>query len=157
MGDFGRQAARGFAFGSGFSLAAAIVWVVAQQFAGLFAEVGAWMGAEPPSPARTAAVAAIANAPSRTVRVSEHRVERRHGDAIVLGTLHNDSSELARAVRIEAAFYDANGRLVDLCGWYVAPSLAPGEDKPFKVACGGTPERPAPESATVRLRLVEAF
>ena len=59
--------------------------------------------------------------------------------------------------RTYSFYYDANGRLVDLCGWYVAPSLAPGEDKPFKVACGGTPERPAPESATVRLRLVEAF
>ncbi|MBK7333777.1 MAG: hypothetical protein IPI87_16160 [Betaproteobacteria bacterium] len=71
------------------------------------------------------------------------------------GLLH--SRRGVRSVRVEAAYYDAAGRLVDLCGWYVATSLAPGEEKPFKVACGGTPERPAPESASVRLRIVEGF
>ena len=30
-------------------------------------------------------------------------------------------------------------------------------DRPFKVSCGGTPERPAPDSASVRVRVTEGF
>lgn len=156
MDGLARRALHGFAFGAGFSLAAALVWIVLGEWAGLAGVV--------PTPApgnasgRTpGSAAAIARAPATSVRVANHRVERRHGDVVVLGTLHNDSDEIARTARVEAAFYDAGGTLVDLCGWYVAPALAPGEDKPFKIACGGTPDRPVPESASVRLRLVEAF
>jgi hypothetical protein len=111
----------------------------------------------PTHPATAAAVSAIANAPATSVRVADYRLERRNGDVVALGTLHNDSEALARTVRLEAAYYDKAGRLVDLCGWYVAPALAPGEDKAFKIACGGTPERPVPESVSVRFRLVEAY
>ena len=32
-----------------------------------------------------------------------------------------------------------------------------GEERPFKVSCGGTPERPAPDSASVRVRVTEGL
>ena len=154
--DFARRAAHGFAFGLGFAAAGAVVWFAAREVAGLAGEVGSVAtSAMPARPVTTAPRAALA--PEAQVRVASHRVERRHGDAIVLGVLHNDADATVRSVRVEAAYYDAAGRLVDLCGWYVAPVLAAGEDKPFKVSCGGTPERPAPESATVQLRIVEAY
>lgn len=153
---FAQRALQGFAFGLGFAAAAALAWLALHEVAGLAGEVrGAAMGA---APARHPMAAPPQEAaPSQQVHVASHRVERRHGDAVVLGVLRNDADTTVRSVRVEAAYYDAGGRLVDLCGWYVAPSLAPGEDKAFKVSCGGTPERPAPESASVRLRIVEAW
>jgi len=161
MNAFVRRAVQGFAFGLGFSLAAALAWWGWQQFVGLAGEVKdtAAGGARARSGSATQAAAreAIANAPATSVRVADFRLERRNGDVVALGTLHNDSETIARTVRLEAAYYDQAGRLVDLCGWYVAPALAPGEDKPFKISCGGTPDRPAPESASVRFRLVEAY
>lgn len=42
-------------------------------------------------------------------------------------------------------------------GFAVATAPGQGEDKPIGIACGGTPERPAPGSASVRLRIVEGF
>jgi hypothetical protein len=153
--DFGRRVAQGFAFGLGFAAAAGIAWFVAREASGLAGEVGGALGAK--AAARTAALPIVAPAAPSEARVASHRVERRHGDTIVLGMLRNDGEGVIGSVRVEAAHFDAAGRLVDVCGWYVAPKLAPGEEKPFKIACGGTPERPAPESASVRLRLVEAF
>jgi hypothetical protein len=154
--DFARRALHGFAFGLGFAAAGAVVWFAAREVAGLAGEVGGM--ATTATPARPMASAPRTGAvPDAQVRVASHRVERRHGDAVVLGVLHNDADTTVRSVRVEAAYYDAAGKLVDLCGWYVAPALASGEDKPFKVSCGGTPERPSPESATVKLRIVEAW
>jgi hypothetical protein len=155
--DLVRRAVHGFAFGAGFAVAALAVWFVMQQFSGIAGEVGDLV-AGGTSPARPAlAVPQVSPGQVSQVRASNHRVERRNGDAIVLGLLHNDGDATVRSVRVEAAYYDDAGRLVDLCGWYVAPSLAAGEDKPFKVACGGTPDRPVPASASVRLRIVEAW
>lgn len=154
--NFARRAYHGFAFGLGFAAAGAVVWFAAREVAGLAGEVGGvTTNATPARPVTS--VSRAGGAPEAQVRVASHRVERRHGDVIVLGVLHNDADTTVRSVRIEAAYYDAAGKLVDLCGWYVAPALAPGEDKPFKVSCGGTPERPSPDSATVKLRIVEAW
>lgn len=160
MGDqvtngFARRVAHGFAFGLGFAVAAALGWLVVREFGALAGEVGNVVAGG--TPRKVAAEQAGILAQAGQVRVASHRVERRNGDVVVLGLLHNDADAAVRSVRVEAAYYDAAGRLVDLCGWYVATSLAPGEEKPFKVACGGTPERPAPESASVRLRIVEGF
>ncbi|MBK6805792.1 MAG: hypothetical protein IPG84_13435 [Betaproteobacteria bacterium] len=152
---FARRVAHGFAFGLGFAVAAALGWLVVREFGALAGEVGNVVAGG--TPRKVAAEQAGILAQAGQVRVASHRVERRNGDVVVLGLLHNDADAAVRSVRVEAAYYDAAGRLVDLCGWYVATSLAPGEEKPFKVACGGTPERPAPESASVRLRIVEGF
>ena len=154
-GDFGRRVLQGFAFGLGFAVAACIAWFVAREVTGLAGELAGAGGAK--SSARTAAMPAAVPATAADVRVTSHRVERRNGDTVVLGMLRNDGDAMVGSVRVEAAYFDAAGRLVDLCGWYVAPKIAPGEEKAFKIACGGTPERPAPESASVRLRLIEAF
>ena len=153
--DFARRVVHGFAFGLGFAVAAALGWLVVREFGALAGEVGNVVAGG--TPRKVAAEQAGIFAHAGQVRVASHRVERRNGDVVVLGLLHNDADAAVRSVRVEAAYYDAAGRLVDLCGWYVATSLAPGEEKPFKVACGGTPERPAPESASVRLRIVEGF
>ncbi|MBP6565418.1 MAG: FxLYD domain-containing protein [Burkholderiales bacterium] len=152
---FARRVAHGFAFGLGFAVAAALGWLVVREFGALAGEVGNVVAGG--TPRKVAAEQAGIFAHAGQVRVASHRIERRNGDVVVLGLLHNDADAAVRSVRVEAAYYDAAGRLVDLCGWYVATSLAPGEEKPFKVACGGTPERPAPESASVRLRIVEGF
>ena len=154
-GDFVRRAVQGFAFGIGFAAAAGIAWFVAREVTGIAGELGGAVSAKATS--RTAAMPVAAPGSAADVRVASHRVERRHGDTVVLGVLRNDGEATVGSVRVEAAHFDAGGRLVDVCGWYVASKLAPGEDKPFKIACGGTPERPAPESAAVKLRLVEAF
>mgnify|MGYP007023827128 FL=1 len=154
--DFARRVVHGFAFGLGFALAAALGWLVARELGALAGEVGSVVAGGTPA-RKVAADQAGTLAQAGQVRVASHRIERRNGDVVVLGLLHNDADAAVRSVRVEAAYYDAAGRLVDLCGWYVATSLAPGEEKPFKVACGGTPERPAPESASVRLRIVEGF
>ena len=161
MGDqvtngFARRVVHGLAFGLGFAVAAALGWLVVREFGALAGEVGGVVAGGTPA-RKVAADQAGILAQAGQVRVASHRVERRNGDVVVLGLLHNDADAAVRSVRVEAAYYDAAGRLVDLCGWYVATSLAPGEEKPFKVACGGTPERPAPESASVRLRIVEGF
>jgi len=153
--DFGRRVVQGFAFGLGFAVAAGIAWFVAREVTGLAGELGGAVAAK--AGARTAAMPVASPGVAADVRVTSHRVERRHGDTVVLGTLRNEADATIGSVRVEAAYYDAGGRLVDVCGWYIAPRLAPGEEKPFKIACGGTPEKPAPESASVKLRLVEAF
>ncbi len=153
--DFARRVVHGFAFGLGFALGGALGWLVVREFGALAGEVGNVVAGG--TPRKVAAEQAGIFAHAGQVRVASHRIERRNGDVVVLGLLHNDADAAVRSVRVEAAYYDAAGRLVDLCGWYVATSLAPGEEKPFKVACGGTPERPAPESASVRLRIVEGF
>ena len=148
-----RYAVHGFAFGIGFALAAALAWLAFRELGGLAGEVRGVASAGAP----VAPVGPTSGAPAASVRVASHRLEHRNGDAIVLGMLRNDADAPVRSVRVEAAFYDAKGALVDLCGWYIAPVLAPGEEKAFKVSCGGLPERPVPESASVRLRLVEAW
>ena len=153
--DFLRRVVQGFAFGLGFAAAAGIGWFVVREATGLAGEVGRTVAAK--ASARTAAMPAEALATASDVRVVGHRIERRNGDTVVLGTLRNDGDAQVGSVRVEAAYYDGAGRLVDLCGWYIAPRLAPGEEKAFKVACGGTPDRPTPESASVKLRLVEAY
>jgi hypothetical protein len=153
--DFLRRVVQGFAFGVGFAVAAGIAWFVAREVTGLAGEFGGAVAAK--TSARTAAMPMAMPGAVADVRVASHRIERRHGDAVVLGTLKNEADATVGSVRVEAAYYDAGGRLVDLCGWYIAPRLAPGEEKPFKIACGGTPERPAPESASVKLRIVEAY
>lgn len=66
------------------------------------------------------------------------------------------TNDFARRIGHEYAF-GLGLAVVAATAWYVATSLAPGEEKPFKVACGGTPDRPAPESASVRSRVVEGF
>jgi len=152
--EFGRRVLQGFAFGIGFACAAALGWFAMRELAGLSIELGGTLSAKAPM---RAAVPTLALPAAGDVRVASHRVERRHGDTVVLGMLRNDGEAPVPSVRVEAAHYDAGGRLIDLCGWYIAPKLAPGEDKPFKIACGGTPERPSPESASVKLRVVEAW
>ena len=153
--DFTGRAVQGFAFGAGFAAAALVAWLVAREAIGIAGEVGGAMAAK--SSARSAAMPVALPASASEVRVASHRVERRHGDNVVLGMLRNDGEATVGSVRVEAAYFDAAGRLVDLCGWYIAAKIAPSEEKPFKVSCGGTPERPAPEGAAVKLRLVEAF
>jgi len=153
--DFLRRVVQGFAFGLGFAAAAGIAWFIVREATGIAGEVRGAVAAK--SSARTAATPVAMPGVASEVRVASHRVERRNGDTVVLGTLHNDADANVGSVRVEAAYYDASGRLVDVCGWYVAQRLAPGEDKPFKISCGGTPEKPTPESASVKLRLVEAF
>jgi len=156
MHDFARRVVHGFAFGLGFAVAASAGWFVVRGIGGLAGEAGNLLaGAAPARQAALQQTGVLAQAGQ--VRVASHRVERRNGDAVVLGVLRNDGDSAVRSVRVEAAYYDAGGRLVDLCGWYVATALVAGEDKPFKIACGGTPDRPAPESASVRLRVVEGF
>ncbi|MCC7112794.1 MAG: hypothetical protein IT520_00255 [Burkholderiales bacterium] len=156
---YARLAARGAAFGAGFALSAVLVAWGARELGALGGELRDL--ASPAAPARTvpAPTAAQSGAPPpvTSLTVASHRVERRHGDNVVLGVLRNDSGGTVRSVRIEASFHDAGGRLIDLCGWYVGTMIAPGEDKPFKVACGGTPEKPSPEAAAVRLRLVDGY
>ncbi|MFO1283198.1 MAG: FxLYD domain-containing protein [Burkholderiales bacterium] len=159
-GAWARLVARGAAFGAGFAIAAVVVVLLVRELGGLAGEIGlvasprseAARTTAPPPPAATAATAPAAN-----LRVASQRIERRHGDNIVIGVLRNESDGIVRSVRVEAAWHDAGGKLIDLCGWYVGTMIAPGEDKAFKVACGGTPERPAPEAASVRLRMVEGY
>ena len=153
--DFLHRVVQGFAFGVGFAVAAGIAWFAVRETTGLAGEFGGAVAAK--ASARTAAMPMTMPGSAADVRVTTHRVERRHGDTVVLGTLKNEAEATVGSVRVEAAYYDAGGRLVDLCGWYIASRIAPGEEKPFKIACGGTPERPAPESAAVKLRIVEAY
>jgi hypothetical protein len=153
--DFLRRVVHGFAFGLGFAAAAGIGWFVVHEATGMAGEFGGTVSAN--ASAGTPAMPAALPGPASDVRVTGHRVERRNGDTVVLGTLRNDADAAAGSVRVEAAYYDGSGRLVDVCGWYVAQRLAPGEEKPFKISCGGTPEKPTPESASVKLRLVQAF
>jgi len=152
---YGAIALRGFAFGAGFAVACAFVLVVARELLdlGLPATGGAPSQPRPVAAAHTLPPPSIAT----QLRVASQRLERRNGDSVVIGVLHNGSSSIVRSVRVEAMHHDAAGRLVDVCGWYIGTSIDPGEDKAFKVSCGGTPERPSPESATVRLRLVEGY
>ena len=145
----------GFAFGLGFAAALALGWFVVREVGGLAGEVGSLAGGDPP--VRAPVLASPARAEAGAVRVASHRVERRNGDAVVLGVLRNEGEASVRSVRVEAAYYDAGGRLVDHCGWFMATALLPGEDRPFKVSCGGTPERPVPESTSVQVRVAEGF
>lgn len=150
-----RHVVHGFTFGLGFAAALGMGWLVLHVGQRLAGEVGSIVAGTPP--ARPLAASSPALAPAESVRVASHRVERRNGDAVVLGILRNEGEATVRSARVEAAYYDAGGRLVDLCGWYVAIGLVPGEERPFKVSCGGTPERPAPDSASVRVRVTEGF
>jgi hypothetical protein len=152
------QALRGFCFGAGFAVAGALVFLLAREITGLGREpAGAAPAATPARAAFPASTPAAGTTPGSQLDVRSQRLERRHGDNVVIGVLHNGTAATVRSVRVEAAHYDGAGRLVDVCGWYVATQVVPGEEKPFKVACGGTPERPAPESASVRLRLVDGY
>ena len=153
--DFARRIAQGFAFGLGFAVAAGLAWFVGREVVGLAGEVGGAVGAK--GAARTAAMPVAVPGSASDLRVASHRVERRHGDTVVIGMLRNDGDATVGSVRVEAAYFDASGKLVDLCGYYVGARIAAGEEKPFKVACGGTPERPVPDSASVKLRLVEGY
>lgn len=156
---YARLVARGAAFGMGFALAAVAVAWVARELGALGSELRAMASA--PGPTRPASAPpgspAMAGAPVTALTVVSHRVERRHGDNVVIGVLRNDSGASVRSVRVEASFHDGGGRLVDLCGWYVGTMIAPGEDKAFKISCGGTPDRPSPDAAAVRLRLVDGY
>ena len=103
-GEFGRRALQGFAFGLGFAFAAALGWYAMREISGLSLELGGSLSAK--APMRTA-VPVVALPAAGEVRVASHRVERRHGDTIVLGTLRNDGDAPVPSVRVEAAHYDA--------------------------------------------------
>ena len=155
MRGYVRHVVRGFAFGLGFAAALGLGWLAVHDAQRLAGEVGSMVAGAPA--ARPLAAPSRDLAQAESVRVVSHRVERRNGDAVVLGTLRNEGEATVRSVRVETAYYDAGGRLADLCGWYVAIGVVPGEERPFKVSCGGTPERPAPDSASVRVRVTEGF
>lgn len=130
--------ARGFLLGVGFSIAAgAGLYLFERYTMSQFEESG--LGSIDEEAAR------------EDIVLSDHK-ELRDGDrAWIVGTLKNTGKEAARGLQIEADLY-LKDEFVDQYSTYVSGSVAPGESRHFKIACG-CKDSPAPEHDSYKLHV----
>jgi hypothetical protein len=138
----------GLVFGSGFALS-----VVAIAAAALF-----WIPWGKAAAEQSDVAFQEFTAPGRSVEdlkvVTQSKV-RRGDDVIVLGRIKNDGKTTATSYALEVELFDQGGQFVDLCRESYFGGIKAGEERHFKVSCGGCSDKPVPEHATYKIRVTE--
>ena len=89
----------------------------------------------------------------KKVHIIKHEKVQRDDQALVLGTVKNDSKDAVRIISIEVDLFDASGNFVEQCSESIRGSLSPGEERNFKVTCGGCKGKPTVQHSTYKVRV----
>ena len=87
-------------------------------------------------------VTSYAEPTSKEIVLSDVEERKDDGRVSIIGTLKNSGTRPARGVQIEVDLFQ-KGKFVDQYSTYVSGSIAPGESRNFKVACGCKDTPPA--------------
>jgi hypothetical protein len=144
----GSEFLRGLIFGAGFSIAAVVLSAVA-----MFAVP--WDKAFASQTSQIVEETTKAFASAEGVKVLTHESTVRGEDVIFLGKLKNEGQSTARNFSIEVELFDKDKKFVDVCreSFYTS-NIRPGEERNFKVSCGGCRSRPVTPPASYSVRVV---
>ena len=144
----GSEFLRGLIFGAGFSISAVTLSAVA-----MFAVP--WDKAFASQTSQIVEETARAFSSSDGIKVLSHESVARGEDVVFLGKLKNEGQGTARNFAVEVELFDKDKKFVDVCREsFYASNLRPGEERNFKVACGGCRSRPVALPATYTVRVV---
>jgi hypothetical protein len=88
------------------------------------------------------------------VKVVSHEEVRRGDEVVFIGKLKNEGQATARNFSMEIELFDKNKKFVDVCREsFYSTTIKPGEERNFKVSCGGCRNRPVPEHASYTVRI----
>jgi hypothetical protein len=121
----------GFVIGVGFCVAASGACYFAYQYFRSTVESG--------SPSM---VMSYTEPAPKEIILSDVEERNDNGRVSIIGTLKNTGARPARGVQIEVDLFQ-KGKFVDQYSTYIAGSIAPGESRNFKVACGCKDTPPA--------------
>jgi hypothetical protein len=114
---------RGFLMGLGLSVALAAAYLVVFQI----------------TMHRTAAALATMSerpeAAAKDFTLSEVQELKHDGVTAIIGSVKNSGKAPGRSIQIQADLFN-HGKFVDQYSTYVSGSIAPGESRNFKIACG---------------------
>jgi hypothetical protein len=141
----------GLVFGAGFTVAAVIVSAVA-----MFAVP--WDKAFASQTSQIVEETTKAFASADGVKVLNHEEATRGDEVVILGRLKNEGQSTARNFAIEVELFDKDKKFVDSCreSFYTS-NIKPGEERNFKVSCGGCRARPVPAHASYTVRVVSSM
>ena len=89
------------------------------------------------------------------LHVLSHSKVIRGDDVIVLGRIKNDGNSTKTSYALEVELFDQKGQFVDLCRESYYGAIKSGEERNFKVSCGGCRDKPIPEHATYKIRVTQ--
>ena len=125
--------ARGLLLGLGFGISLAVVAFTAQYMMvrTAYSQVEAFPDSD-----------SISEAKLKDISLSEVMEQKAGGRDSIIGIVKNNGAKRVRGIQIEANLFQA-GKFVDQYSTYVSGSLAPGEARFFKIACGCKDSEPA--------------
>ena len=89
------------------------------------------------------------------IKILTHEKLIRGDDVVVLGRIKNEGKTTKSNYALEVELFDKDGKFVELCRESYFGSIRPGEERNFKVTCGGCQQKPVPEHASYKIRITE--
>jgi hypothetical protein len=89
------------------------------------------------------------------VKILEHEKLIRGDDVVVLGRIKNEGETTKSNYALEVELFDKDKKFVELCRESYFGSIRPGEERNFKVTCGGCQQKPVPEHTSYAIRITE--
>jgi hypothetical protein len=137
----------GLIFGSGFTVAAVVLAAIA-----LF--VLPWDRGFASQTSHIMEESTKAFSSAEGVKVLNHEKAVRGDEIVVIGKLKNEGQATARNFSIEVELFDKEKKFVDVCREsFYSTTIKPGEERNFKVTCGGCRNRPVPAHASYTVRV----
>ncbi len=124
---------QGFLFGIGFGVAAWGVYYLAY---------GSLMSQAMTSAQDISAITEGGQSALKSIVLSDVEERKEDGRASVIGKLTNNGSRSAHGLQVQVDLFN-HGKFVDQYSSYIIGSVAPGETRYFKVACGCKDTPPA--------------
>jgi len=92
------------------------------------------------------------------VKVLSHEEVVRGDEVVFIGKLKNEGKATARNFSIEVELFDKDKKFVDVCRESLySTTIKSGEERNFKVSCGGCRNRPVPTHASYTVRLASSM
>jgi len=115
--------ARGFLLGAGFSIALGATCLILMQVA------------EKRSEAAVEKMGDFGESSAKDFSLSNVEELKHDGVTSIIGSVKNSGKAKAHGVQVQANLFD-HGKFVDQYSTYISGSIAPGESRNFKIACG---------------------
>ncbi|WP_284620800.1 FxLYD domain-containing protein [Aquabacterium humicola] len=90
---------------------------------------------------------------TKNLQIVKHEKVEREDQTLVLGTVRNDTTEAIRFANVEVDLFDSAGKFVEQCSHVLNGSVSPGEERNFKVVCGGCKDKPTVQHSTYKVRV----
>jgi hypothetical protein len=141
------QFLHGLVFGSGFAIASLIVAVIALFFI-------PWEQGIATQTSQIMEETTKSFSSAEGLKVVNYERAVRGDEVVFTGKLKNDGKTTARNFTIEVELFDSDKKFVDVCREsFYAGTVNPGEERNFKVSCGGCRNRPVPAHASHTVRI----